>query len=266
MHRRLLAEIMPWQFAKFIRRPFQSLFYSSEYYYNQSKELHENVHAQDVSKPQELDQDLWMREKAVARASFIMGIAGLEAFANNVLRDFCARERDELPKEFLNKLQRSRPIDRWRLTDRVYFLPTLCNDELVPPAFYFRRDSTTFRLFEELVEIRNGIMHGRPEPFLALVKLKTNKLHEANDNIVDNFWPISQIPRDFSSFNHDCAKTAHDNIKWVRDSLIGFLDKVDEKYMREEKVKLVSPVIPDSKADEGELLRHWRKYVAEDER
>lgn len=252
---------MPYQFAKFIRRPFQSLFYSMEYYYNESRELYQKIHAQDPSKPQEFDQRLWMQEKAAARACFIMGMAAIEAFANNILRDFGVRGKEDVPESLLNKSQKKRDVDYWRLTDKVYFLPTLCNAQLRPPASYFKRDSKEFQLFDELVEIRNGIMHGRPEPFLALIKLKPNKLHEVNDNFPENFWSFSNIPKDFTSFNHQCANTAYDNIKWVRDSLVSFLEKVDEKYMNEEKVQLISPIIQDSDLDEAELIRNWKNYV-----
>lgn len=252
---------MPYQFAKFIRRPFQSLFYSMEYYYNESMELYQNIHAQDPSKPQEFDQRLWMQEKAVARACFIMGMAAIEAFANNILRDFAVRGKEEVPESLLNKSQKKKEIDYWRLTNKVYFLPTLCNSQLTPPAFYFKRDSTQFQLFEELVKIRNGIMHGRPEPFLALLKLKPNQVHEMDDSFVENFWPLSKIAKDFTSFNFVSAGIAYNNIKWVRESLIGFLEKVDEEYMNEEKIELISPVIQNSDLDEGELIKNWKNHV-----
>lgn len=252
---------MPRQFAKFIRHPFQSLFFSMEYYYVESKRLYEKIHAQDPSKPQEFDQHLWMQEKAAARACFIMGMAGIEAFANNILGDFAVRGKSDLPESLLNRSQKKRNIDYWRLTDKIYFLPTLCNSLLTPPAFYFKKDSNQFQLFEELVEIRNGIMHGRPEPFLALIKLKPNKVHEMNDNFPENFWSLSNFPKDFTSFNYQCANTAYNNIKWVRDSLVGFLEKVDEKYMNEEKIELVSPIIQGNDLDDDELIKNWKNYV-----
>jgi len=252
---------MPRQFARFRSRPFQSLFFSMEYYYADSKRLYDKIHAQDPKKPLEFDQELWMNEKAAARAAFIMGIAAIEAFANNILRDFSIRGKKDLPESLLNKSQKQLKIDFWRLADKVYFLPTLCNSQLTPPAFYFKRESEQFQLFEELVEIRNGIMHGRPEPFLGLIKLNPNKLHEVNDNFPENFWPLSKFPKDFTSLNHNCSKIAYDNIKWIKDSLISFLDKVDKKYLNEEKIELISPVIQDSNLNEDELIKNWKMYV-----
>jgi hypothetical protein len=252
---------MPRQFAKFIRRPFQSLFYSMEYYFKESKELYDKIHAQDPARPQDFDQHLWMKEKAAARAAFIMGMAAIEAFANNILRDFAVRGKKDLPESLLNKLQKKYDVNFWRLPDKTYFLPTLCNSQLIPPAFYFKRDSKEFQLFEEIVKIRNGIMHGRPEPFLVLIKFKPSELHEVNDNFPENFWFLSNIPKDFTSFNHQCASIAYDNIKWVRESLISFIEKVDEKYLKEEKIELISPIIQDNNLDEAELIRNWKNYI-----
>jgi len=106
-------------------------------------------------------------------------------------------------------------------------------------------------------------MHGRPQAALTLFKLKKSKKHEASTEFDVNFWPVTQIPRDLSSFNHECAGIARSNIIWVRDSLVTFLEKVDKKYLRQEKVKLISPVIPESRVTEDELRRNWKQYVTD---
>ena len=165
---------MPWQYCNYIRRPFQSLFFSMDFYYKQSQELYKKIHAQDFENPSQLDQKLWMEEKSASRTCFIMGIAAIEAFANNILRDFAVRNKGDLPVGMLNKSQKDNPIDRWRLIDKVYFMPTLCNAVISPPASFFNRKSKEFILFEELVEIRNTIMHGRPETILMLMKYKSD--------------------------------------------------------------------------------------------
>jgi len=191
-----------------------------------------------------------------------MGVAAVETLANNVLRDHAVRGKKDLPKNLLNEHQQRYSVDWWRLVDKVYFLPTLCNKQLAPPAFYFKRNSKDFKLFEELVEIRNSIMHGRPEKVLVLCRRKADKIILMNDNFPSNFWPISKIPRDFTPFNYDCAKIAYDNMKWVRKSLVGFLEKLDESYFREEQIKLISRIFRESDVDEEELLTNWREYVS----
>ena len=236
-----------------------------EHHYRESEALYERIHAQDPSNPQQFDQHLWMKEKSASRASFIMGMAGIEAFVNNVIGDFGVRGKEELPRGLLNQKQRKRPIEYWRLPDKVYFLPTLCNSELAPPTSYFNKTSEPFKLFEELVQIRNRIMHGRPDPFLGLIKLKPDKMHEVNDNFPENFWPLSKISKDFTSFNFESAKIAYENVVWVRGALLGFLQDVDEKYMQDEKIKLISPIIPDEIADEKELIENWQTYVTDGE-
>ncbi len=256
---------MPWQFGKNYRRPFQSLFWAMELHYEESKGLYQAIHAQDPSRPDKFDQQLWMKEKAASRACFISGMAGIEAFANTVLKDFGVRGKGDLPEQILSKSQKKNPIDRWRLADKVYFLPTLCNKHLTPPPCYFTKDSQSFKLFEELIDIRNSIMHGRPEAALWLFKLKAGKMHEVKDDFDTNFWSLSRICKDFSSFNYDYARVAYDNIVWVRGCLVGFLEKVDDKYMSEHKIKLISPIIPDETADEKELIDNWQSYVKDDQ-
>ena len=235
-----------------------------ECYYKEAEVLYRRIQAQDPSKPEHFDQGLWMREKAFSRDTLIMGIAGIEAFANNVLIDFCVRTEKNLPRELLKKWEISGRIHYWRLVDKVYFLPTLCNTKFQPPEFYFKRDSNEFQLFDELVRIRNGIMHGRPARILVLDNLRPNRTHVLDDTFPQNFWPVSKIGKDFTSFNFPYAKIAHDNIMWVRDSLVDFLEKVDKKYMEEEGVKFISPLIPEGKASRKELLSNWKRYVDED--
>lgn len=251
---------MPWQFGKIVRRPFQALFDSMEYHYKESERLYKDVHAQDPSKPREFDQDLWMREKTASRACFITGIAAMEAFANNLFRDFAVRSEKALPKTMLAKSQRG-AFDWWPLAERVYFLPTLCNKDLSPPACYFKRDSPAFELFEELVKIRHSVMHSRPEKVMVLCRLKRDKVHIFNDDFPGNFWPLSKIPKDLTPFNHECAKTAYDNIREIRDLLFSFIERLTADYFKVEVVELISAVIAEKEASEDELLKNWEKYV-----
>ncbi|SYZ72931.1 hypothetical protein TRIP_C21046 [Candidatus Zixiibacteriota bacterium] len=253
---------MPWQFGIYNRRPFQSLLYSMDYYYREAERLYKEVKSQDTTDWTNLDQNLWMREKAASRASFLMGIASIEAFANNILLDFSIRKKEDLPNDILNKSQKERPIDRWRLADKVYFLPTLCNKELTPPENYFKKDSEPFTIFKELIGIRNGIMHGRPYPFRVLFELRSNKQHLVYDDFDDNFWPITHIPRDFTSFNFECAKIAYENAKWVIDSLRDFIEKLENVYFREENIKLISPIIQEDGLTKTELIRNYKKYIS----
>ena len=109
-------------------------------------------------------------------------------------------------------------------------------------------------------------MHGRPHLFLALFKLNPDRLNSLIDDIdARDFWPISRIPRDFVSFNGKCARTACENIKWVRDSLVEFLEKVTKDYMQKNIIKLVSRIYTEEEVTEDELRSNWSKYVTEKE-
>lgn len=234
-------------------------------HYDKAEKLYKDLHAQDINDPEKLDQQLWMQEKAAARAAFIMGIAAIEAFTNNVLTDHAIRSKEDIPKNLLfHSAQKGQKLEKWRLIDKVYFAPLLCNEILSPPACYFDRQSAAFRTFAELVEIRNSIMHGNSFPFLVLIDLTdaTNKV--IMDDFQLNFWPLSRIPHDFSSFNFKCAETACKYIAWVRDSLVKFIDRVDQKYMTHEQIKLISPIIADQTATKDELLKNWKSYIQDD--
>jgi hypothetical protein len=255
---------MPWQFIHYHRRPFQSLFFGMEHHLIEAKELYTIIHSWDATKPEECDQDIWMKEKTAARASFIMGVTGIEAFTNNILKDFGLLSKSQIPFESLNKYQRKNDIDFWRLIDKVYFLPSLCQLEFKPPDNYFNRTSKEFLLFEELVNIRNSIVHGKPDPGLRLVKLNPNKKHELIDDLDINWWPLSKIIKDFTAFNYDCAKTARDNIVWVKDSLTQFIDTIDNNYLNNEKFEPASAIIEGDESLREDLLLNWRKYTGPD--
>ena len=252
---------MPWQFARFASRPFQQLFHGMDYFLAKTEKLYKEIHAKDPTKPEDFNAELWHSEKLNAKACFLMGMAAIEALANFILDDYSVRDKGALPKKMLNKAQKSQKIERWSLADKVYFLPTLCNCRLEPPAFYFIRDSRAFKIFEELVAIRNGMLHIIPETRLVLIKLKTSKIHERHDDFPENFWPVSHIFRDYSTFNFTSAKTARDNICWIRDSLNNFIEKIDEKYLKEEKLHLISEIIPEERNSKSDLIKNWKKYV-----
>jgi hypothetical protein len=252
---------MPWQFVRYSRRPFQSLFFAMELYYSKSQELYKKIQFQVLDNPATCDQQLWMEEKAISRDCLVMGMAALEAFANNLIRDFIKRNKENLDPGILNKNQKNNPIDRWSLSDKIYFLPTLCNSSMLTPELFFNPLSADFRCFIELIKIRNGIVHGRPEASLMLMTINPNRMHELDDDFSENCWPISKIPRDLTIFNGECAKIAYINMAWVKDSLIKYIEKLDEKYLKEEKINIVSRIIQENEADKSTIKKKWRDYI-----
>jgi hypothetical protein len=90
-----------------------------------------------------------------------------------------------------------------------------------------------------------------------------NKIHNFSDDIEQNFWPISKISRDFSSFNYTCAKVAYKNIVWVKISILKFVEDIDKSYMKDEVIELKSRIIDDSKTTKDELIHNWESYLNE---
>lgn len=253
---------MPWQFVKYVRRPFQQLFFGMKHLLEESKLLYDKIQGQDPKRPDKFDNNLWVREKIYSKSCFLTGIAAIEGFANFILSDFAVRGKDSLVS-LLDKSQKSQKIERWPLVEKIYFLPSLCNKRLTPPAFYFKRNSKAFMIFMELAEIRNNILHASPEPRLALIKLQKSGFHEEYDDFEENFWPYSRIFKDYSAFNHTAAKVAYDNIIWIRDSLIKFIDRLDKKYLLDENYTPISKRYSEEEFSKEELIDDFKKYITQ---
>lgn len=229
------------QWATMTRRTFRSLFDDMEIFLAKSKELYELVHAQDTSRPNKLDMQLWASEKSYSRASFIIGMAALEAFCNTLVVDFKCHEIDDLPREWTNHNQRQQPFDMWRLVWKIRFIPVICNEGLKSPGEYFDQESDEIALLLELSMIRNSIMHGRIQKPKILFTYGTNRIHIMDDEFPENFWEKSKIPFDFTTFNYDCARDACQNIIWFKDKLIEFMgSRVSSSYLCEDQIHFTS--------------------------
>jgi len=227
------------QWALLIRRPFQPLLEDMQVFLPKAEELFHQIRQQDPDHPEKFDKQLWEAEKAFARASFIMGMAGVEAFCNAVLADHKCHEKKDLPKEWLNRRQRERNLDMWRLVDKVKFIPTLCNTALKSPVEYFDMKCSEFGRFEELVEIRNSIMHGRITQHKNLITFDSRRRHIIDDDFPENYWKLSNIHRDFATFNYECAVKASEMISWVIKKVTEFLHgRINDRYFTDFEIKL----------------------------
>jgi hypothetical protein len=230
------AKIQQW--ATMTRRTFRALFYDMEIFLTKSEDLYKLVHAQDVSNPAKLDMGLWSREKAYSRASFITGMAALEAFCNTLVVDFKCHEIADLPDKWMNHDQRQRTFDRWRLASKIRFVPVICNGKLKSPSEYFDQDSDEIVLLTELSRIRNSIMHGRIQKPKILITYGKNRIHIVDDEFPENFWKKSKIPYDFTTFNYECARDACRNIGWFKNKLIEFIgSRISNSYLRDDQVQ-----------------------------
>ncbi len=251
---------MPWQFGKYNRRTFQYSFQAMEHFIKESRQLYDQIHSRAPEYWLTHSQGPIIKEKFVSQSVLIFGVAGIEALANCVLKEFSLRDKNSLPESMLSKNQRNNEIEFWRLIDKVYFLPTLCNKDFSPPAVYFKRDSTIFQKFAELIKIRNSMMHGRLSASILLIELKPGLVKEIDDDIEINNWPITGIKKDPSSFNYSSAQIAFDTISWVKGTIVKLVDAIDNNYLESEQITLISDIV-ETDADKAYLKSNFRDFI-----
>lgn len=219
-------------------RPFQSLFNDAEYFLSEAKIFHDRVQKSKTNNNEFADQNYLRLERANSRASIIASVAGLEAFANSVLSEFRKRQPNEMDADWLTRKHKEVPLDRWSLKDKINFLPSLCNSKVKHPECFFDMNSESFKLFKEIVEVRNTLAHGRIVDVKYVVTLFSDRKHEADSNYPENMWQVSKFPKEISALRYNHALQTNRNIIWVLKSLISFLDsKIDRKYLLEQEFK-----------------------------
>lgn len=226
-------------------RPFQPLFAAMETLLNEAKPLHAEIMGANVTGPDDVDQQKWAREKHLATGSFIMGVLGIEAFVNCLWEEFKLRTPLDMPDEWFGRKGRitnlkERPFEKWKLQEKVYFIPTICSPGAKPPSDFFKKNARHWQRFDEVVEIRHRLAHARPVRADWVVTLGQDKLHTVDDSKRSNFWARTKIPKDIRSFNYECAQIGVDEVTWVRDSIMKFLaDRIPSKYLHEEVIQII---------------------------
>ncbi len=212
----------------------------------EAESLHSKIKSHDISSGPFPDQKLWSLEKHLSLGSFLHGFAGLEAFVHNVRLEFKRREPSDLPDSFFGKQKRveqlkiKKDFEWWPITEKVFFIPSLCCDELKAPSSFFKKNSKKWHQFAEIVSVRNSIAHAKPVDRKMTITLKPDKIHEADDSHKSNFRPCTQIPKDLRIFNYECASKARDIIVWVRDRLVESLDrKITPEYFTDEILQII---------------------------
>jgi hypothetical protein len=219
-------------------RPFQALFNDADYFLQEAQLYQEKVTQSKSLGKDFADQTSLRISRSNARACVVALVAGLEAFANSVLKEFGKRSVDEVNPEWLTRNQKKIDLDRWTLKDKVRFIPTLCNSKADNPVLFFKTDSVEFKLFAELVEIRNSIAHGRIVSIKMKVTMYSDKKHEADTAFPENVWPNSDFPKEIYAINYDCAKKAYTCVMFVVKSLILFLNnQINNVYLTEQEFK-----------------------------
>lgn len=223
--------------VEFTERTFQPLFHDMDLFLELAKVEHALIHSQTLNEAV-MSQKVWLKEKAFSRASFVLGMAGLEAFCNALLEDYRKQEPRVLVNFGVNRKRLKKSLDRWTLFDKIIYLPTLCNTELLNPSRFFDRESEKCLLLEEMVDVRNEMLHSQLVTRKVELDVGSKKnvngrnVIPASDQFPENFWPISQFPRDLAVFSYPCALKARDCVDWFRTQLRQHLrGTVPENYM-----------------------------------
>ena len=226
-------------------RPFQPLFAAMETLLREAEPLHREIMNKKVTGPYDVDKTLWAREKHLATGSFIMGIMGIEAFVNCLWAEFPLRRPPDMPYEWFGGKGRiaslkERPFERWKLQEKVFFIPSICCSTAKPPKDFFKKNSRHWQRFDEVVAIRHRLAHARPVWTDWKITLGQDKLHTVDDSKRSNFWARTEIPKDIRGFNYGCAQIGFEEVTWVRDSIMTFLvDRVPSKYLHEEVLQIL---------------------------
>lgn len=232
-------------------RPFQALFRAGEDLlrlalpYHQeienSKSLYRNT---DIVAP--VDSDVWQLDKSLSIGSFMAMYAGLEAMVNCAFSDFKCREVNDLLDDYFigilskqrAKLERKEFI-RWHLATRVFMLIPLCSNPIVDPRTIFDISSTEWNKFVEIIQVRHSFSHASGQKIQQEITKVGPKEWIANDDIPENFWPLTRAPRDHRILNYQTAFELNSIIVWVVDTLRCALpNQLDNKYGLQEIMKI----------------------------
>jgi hypothetical protein len=149
------------------------------------------------------------------------------------------------------------------LIEKIRFAGSLCNATLKPPEFYFDADGDEFLLLQEVIEIRNSIIHARPNSFLVLLditKQPDGSKHYLDDFDV-NFWPRSKIPKDITSFDYRCAVKAVDSVLTAKTRLEGFIEGIDRGFLANETWTLLTRVFDVPSQGREYIVKNWMEFV-----
>lgn len=211
----------------FTERTFQPLFQDMELFLALARVENTMIQSHDLNESL-MNQEVWMKEKAFSRASFVLGMAALEAFCNALLDDYRQQEPAVLRRFNINSKRLKKSLDRWTLPDKIAYLPTLCSIELLNPSRFFDKTSEQFQLLDEMVDVRNDMVHG--QLVNRKVEIDIEAKHTVNGR---NVIPMTdQFPRNLAIFNYSCALKARDCVDWFKTKLQRHLrGTMPENYM-----------------------------------
>jgi hypothetical protein len=228
---------------------FQGLFSDADYHLDQAEYFHSIVKQSAARGPLNADQVALGKARAHGRACIVTVIAGTESLCvclEDLLR---TRAVEDLPADWIPKNQRGRMFRFWPLVLKVRFIPVLCCDQLRTHDSYFRESDVALRELEEMVKIRNRIVHGGKVTTRYTIDFGENNLHTVRDDFPDNFWDITHFPTDIRSLSYDEANQTYTLVLELARQMVAYLDgKVTLAFLRD-----------------ADLLHSGREYTAQQE-
>jgi len=221
-------------YPRMITKPFRPLLIDSGHLLDLAKQCHEKW--QSLEHP----EDRWS-ETCLSRSCIVACIFFLESITNCVLRDFAVTEPLHLPSKLRKKTGlHIKDLGHLPLKERVFLTPYLCSAG--KQAFsreYFDRGSREFQQMEELIKIRDSFAHSRPIKRRLNITSSGEREYVLDDMFKENFWPLTQIPKDIFIIEYSHAVLAKKIVDWVIDQIDQFLDGklVQNNWMNSEQIE-----------------------------
>jgi hypothetical protein len=213
---------------------FQGHFTDAQFHLEQSGLFHSVVKNSVVTDPKQADQVALAKSRAHGRAAFISIVAGCESLCNCIEQQFAKRKSDNLPTDWVSKKVRERLFRDWSISTKIRFLPVLCCNESNPPSSYFQSYLQQLREFDEIVKIRNSLIHGAYVETRYKIVFGDGNFHTISD-FQENFWPITRIARDPRSLTYDEVNIAYTKVMAVMAEAIRQVGSgIDERFLRDE--------------------------------
>lgn len=211
------------------RRPFQLMFLGMNQYLEESKPLYKKISETDIASIDNESvasyQALYNKEKVLSISSFLLGMNALESFANCLYDELKYKESNELADIYFGSHRRIKDFKlrsyyKWILKEKLYFLPSLILVEGKLPPNYIDKESLNWKKLEEIIDIRNEIVHLKPRKLKGTVERKDNGEIIMKNSDKDSEWRITQIPKDSNHFDsRQAEKTVTIILHWKNEIL-----------------------------------------------
>lgn len=213
---------------------FQGLFSDADYHIEQAETFHLIVKQSAAREPLNTDQVALGKARAHGRACIVTVIAGMESLCVCLEDLLPTRTVEDLPDDWVPRKLRKRKFRFWPLVAKVRFVPVLCCEQLRTSDSYFCESDAALKEFEEMVRIRNRIVHGGKVTTRYSIEFGENNLHTICDDFPDNFWDITHFPTDIRSLSYNEASQTYILVLELARQMVAYLDgKVTLAFLRD---------------------------------